>query len=391
MAFQTATVAVLFASTFAAVLPPADAFPRQSVLHTLGPSIRETTLPLILWHGLGDAFDSEGIKSVGNLYQNLFPGSFVYNVHLGDTGDADRHASFFGNLTEQVSSVCEDIRNTKELANAKTANAIGFSQGGVFLRGLVERCDAVNIKSLVTFGSPHSGIAQFTECADHDWWCKIWSGTLRGNTWGSFAQSTLVPAQYFRDPEDLDNFLASSNFLADINNERKEKNSIYKERIAALDRFVMYKFQDEEVIHPAEGSWFADSNATSGLLTRLKDREMYKQEWLGLKKLDEKGGIIFRTTPGKHMQIEEDALKDAFKRYFDMEGSDAENDVYTAGLGEEVSSPGQQIIPGRNKPNLLAGYLRATEPDQAPASSLIWPQQSQLLRHYVEEMAHTFA
>ena len=299
-----------------AILPAPGSIAPQSTAVLPTSSSPSSNSPLIIWHGLGDAYDSEGIRSVGELYQGLYPGSYIYTVRLGEDAGADRHASFFGNLTEQVNEVCDDIRANEELSRAPAANALGFSQGGVFLRGLIERCDAVHVRNLVTFGSPHSGISQFTECAAGDWWCKIWSGTLKSNTWGSLAQSTLVPAQYFRDSEDMENYLLYSNFLADVNNERQEKADSYKARIASLEKFVMYKFQEEDVLHVPESSWFADSNTTSGLLTRLTDRDLYKEDWLGLKKVDEAHGLIFRTTPGKHMQIQEGALADAFKRYF---------------------------------------------------------------------------
>ena len=43
---------------------------------------------------------------------------------------------------------------------------------------------------------------------------------------------------------------------------------------------------------------------------------MYKEDWLGLKGLDEKGALIFKTHPGDHMQLEEEVLKEAFQEYF---------------------------------------------------------------------------
>lgn len=384
-----ALLAVLAALSPATALPSPRSIPSQSVFSQRPNTHSEPNLPLIIWHGLGDAYDSEGIQAVGNLYRSIFPESYVYYVHLGDDGGADRHSSFFGNLTEQVNSVCDDIRNTKELPNATATNAVGFSQGGVFLRGLVERCDAVKVRNLVTFGSPHSGITQFASCADNDWWCKIWSGTLRGNTWGHLAQSTLVPAQYFRDPEDMENFLLHSNFLADVNNERKKKVDIYKNRIASLRKFVMYKFQDEEVLHPPESSWFADSNTTSGLLTKLKERELYKQEWLGLKKLDEKGGIVFRTTPGKHMQIEDGALEDAFRRYFVQNVQDSARRKSATSCEKAASRPStEQIVFGEGHERATVAPCFQQEDDVDPLGPR--PHERSFLRWYADETAQTF-
>ena len=334
----------------------------------------------MIWHGLGDAYDSEGIKSVGELYEKIYPKSPVYIVHLGENGGDDRHASFFGNLTEQVAQVCDEMRADKVLSRAPGANALGFSQGGVFLRGLIERCDSLKVRNLVTFGSPHSGITEFAKCGDDDWWCKIWSGTLKSNTWSSFAQSTLVPAQYYRTSEDLDNFLEHSNFLADINNERKQKADVYKARIAALERFVMIKFQEEDVIQPPESSWFADKNTTSGLLTRLKERDLYKEDWLGLRRLDEAGGIIFRTTPGKHMQIQDGALEDAFRRYF----APATSSWTTADWLEDgvASVEATQAVLHLDDPT--QSHMGSSDVDKPSSSSNVF------LHRYAKELADIF-
>ena len=383
-------ITVLLATTLAAVIPLQDRNHAQPFSQDSSESAHQPVSPLILWHGLGDAFDSDGIKAVGDIYRELFPHSFVYTIHLGDNGDADRHASFFGNLTEQVKSVCDDIRNTTQLSSARAVNALGFSQGGVFVRGLAERCNAVTIKNIVTFGSPHSGISEFAECADSDWWCKIWSGTLKSNTWGSFAQNTLVPAQYFRDPEDIENFLEYSNFLADINNERNQKAKTYKKSIAALDRLVMYKFQDEEVIHPPESSWFAESNTTSGRVTKLKDRDLYKEDWLGLKELDEKGGLIFRTTPGKHMRIEEGALEDAFKRYFVTAAASGGGSTATKpwSIAEDGAGDYQDILWSSHGSNASPPKHSAVVTLDSQRSTQIWTDN--FVEHYAEEILDTF-
>lgn len=129
-------------------------------------------------------------------------------------------------------------------------------------------------------------------------------------------QSRLVPAQYYRDPEDVEGYLENSNFLADINNEREIGNATYKENLKKLKKFVMFIFSDDETVVPKESAWFADYNKTSEEVTWLKDRKIYNEDWLGLKWLNEKHRLEFRVAKGKHMQLSEDLLSDAFKQYF---------------------------------------------------------------------------
>lgn len=139
---------------------------------------------------------------------------------------------------------------------------------------------------------------------------------MKAQTWVPFVQSRLIPAQYFRDPEDLEGYLEHSNFLADVNNERKVKNNLYRENIKQLERFVMYMFSEDITVVPKESAWFQEVNATTGQVTKLQDRQLYKEDWLGLRFLDERNRLDFLVAEGGHMQITEDILIDAFSTYF---------------------------------------------------------------------------
>jgi len=142
------------------------------------------------------------------------------------------------------------------------------------------------------------------------------------SVWSSFVQSRLVPAQYYRSLDDFENYLEHSNFLADINNERKSKNATYAENLAEVEKFVMIVFHDDKTVIPKESGWFTEVNVTSGSTTRLKDLPIYQEDWIGLKKLDEKGGLRFVSLPGEHMHIKEKDLKNLFEIYFGPAGKE---------------------------------------------------------------------
>lgn len=136
-------------------------------------------------------------------------------------------------------------------------------------------------------------------------------------------QGRVVPAQYFRDPEDLAPYLAHSNFLADVNNEREGKrNGTYKANLRRLERFVMFVFGEDRTVVPKESGWFAEVNGTSGEVTGLRDRRMYVEDWLGLRALDEGGRLEFREAPGRHMELSDELLVDVFKSYFGPRSDD---------------------------------------------------------------------
>lgn len=295
----------------------------------------DTPLPLVIWHGngtlnpglfrkpkisngyflgLGDTYLSEGMRDVAALADEINPGTLVYPIRIDENAARDRYNSFVGNLTEHVEKACADIAAHPILSTAPAIDALGFSQGGQFLRAYVERCNNPPVRSLVTFGSQHNGITRFRECGRTDWVCKVAMAVLQGSPWSATVQSRLVPAQYFRDPEQYEQYLEHSNFLADVNNEREEKNETYKKNIMKLENFVMYMFEDDTTVIPKETAWFEEVNGTE--ITPLRARRLYTEDWLGLRALDRKGGLKFRTAPGDHMTLSEELLSEAFEDFF---------------------------------------------------------------------------
>jgi palmitoyl-protein thioesterase len=308
----------LFSTLLALVIPSILAAPTE--LSSTSPS-SSSPLPLVIWHGLGDNYESQRISEVADLAKSIHPGTFTYVIRLADSPDDDRKATFWGNTTEQIAKVCEDLSTIPELSQAPAIDALGFSQGGLFLRAYVERCNKPPVRSLVTFGTPHNGIADYKACEDGDWLCKGAMALLHTNTWAAWVQARLVPAQFYRDlnPDTgsaSDNYLQYSNLLADINNEREVKNVTYQDNIANLEKLVMYKFDEDTTVVPPESEWFAEVNGTTSEVYPLKDRKIYKEDWLGLKRLDKKAGLVFRTAPGPHMHITNELLEEVFKEYY---------------------------------------------------------------------------
>lgn len=278
----------------------------------------QTPLPLIIWHGLGDNHAAAGLAEISSLASSIHPGLFTYTIRLASSPSSDQRATFFGNVTEQIAQVCSDLASHPILSTAPAVDAIGFSQGGQFLRAYIERCNSPPVRSLLTFGSQHNGIAEFQACGPGDLLCRGSNQLLRSGTWSAFVQGRVVPAQYFRDPEDLDRYLEHSNFLADVNNEREVKNETYKENLRRLENFVMYLFEEDKTVVPKETSWFAE--VEEGEVTLLRERKIYKEDWLGLKELDEAGKLKFETIKGGHMALSDEVLRTAFEKYLGPEG-----------------------------------------------------------------------
>lgn len=148
--------------------------------------------------------------------------------------------------------------------------------------------------------------------------CRGAASLLNGSKWS--LQGRVVPAQYYRDPEDIEAYLEHSAFLADINNERELKNTTYAENLAGLKRLVMVMFGNDTTVVPKESAWFAEVNRTSGVVTPLQERPIYKEDWVGLKRLGDAGRLEFEVVPGEHMRIGEGGLERIFKVYFGPKG-----------------------------------------------------------------------
>ena len=118
---------------------------------------RASPLPVVLWHGMGDSCCDK--KSVGGLKKLIEDelGVYVYSIQIGSTATEDVRNGYLGNVPQQVEQVCSAIANTPELQDG--FNAIGFSQGGQFLRAVVEKCQhkIPKCSRLITFGGQHQG------------------------------------------------------------------------------------------------------------------------------------------------------------------------------------------------------------------------------------------
>ena len=62
--------------------------------------------------------------------------------------------------------------------------------------------------------------------------------------------------EYWHNPLNHQEFLNGSHYLADINNERLEKNAEYKENLLKLENFVLAKWLQDQTIIPGPSAHF---------------------------------------------------------------------------------------------------------------------------------------
>ncbi|KAJ2892779.1 hypothetical protein IWW38_003091, partial [Coemansia aciculifera] len=93
------------------------------------------------------------------------------------------------------------------------------------------------------------------------------------------------------------------------------RNDVYRERILALDKMVLFKFSEDKMIYPAMSPWFGFVDADGNDIP-VQNTTMYKDDWLGLRALDETGKLSLLSLDGPHMHIGEDVLRDIVAEHF---------------------------------------------------------------------------
>ncbi|KAH9858545.1 alpha/beta-hydrolase [Lenzites betulinus] len=278
--------------------------------------------PLVIWHGMGDSYASPGMIDFMSYIKDMHPGIFIHSVYVNETIKEDERAGFFGNVNEQIQIVSEQLANVTELQGG--FDAIGFSQGGQFLRAYVERYNSPPIHNLITFGSQHMGVSDLPVCRPWDVLCQLARRAARGGVYTEWAQENLVQAQYFRDPDNLDAYLTHTKFLPSINNEAPEtRNQTYAARLASLDALVLVMFSADKTVVPKESAWFGsyalpdpdDARGAARTLVPMRLQPLYTEDWIGLRALDERGGVVLETCSGTHMQLAAECWRPLVQRY----------------------------------------------------------------------------
>lgn len=117
-------------------------------------------LPVVVFHGLGDRFDSPGLVSLADDIASGDNATYVYIARTSNDSNVDKKATLFGNMTAQLEVIANEIRKIDALRDG--FNALGLSQGGLFARYYIERYNLAGhgypvLRNLVTMGSPWVG------------------------------------------------------------------------------------------------------------------------------------------------------------------------------------------------------------------------------------------
>ncbi|KFM65845.1 Palmitoyl-protein thioesterase 1, partial [Stegodyphus mimosarum] len=277
---------------------------KDNVIHNNSP------VPIVLWHGMGDSCcNLMSMGSIKRFLEQNIPNVYVKSLEIGNNELEDIENSYLMGVNEQVSNACKQIADDNALKNGY--NAIGFSQGGQFLRAVAQRCPEPGMKTLISFGGQHQGVYGLPRCpAESAKICDYVRELLNIGAYVDFIQKHLAQAQYWHDPLNEETYRAKSLFLAEINNENI-KNETYKLNLQKLDNFVMVKFSEDKMVEPKESEWFGFYKPGQAIeVFKLQDSPLYMEDWLGLREMDNEGKLHFLEAIGDHLQIDLDWFKE---------------------------------------------------------------------------------
>lgn len=261
------------------------------------------TVPLVLWHGMGDSCCNPlSMGSIKKMMEEEIPGIYVLSLMIGKNVVEDTENGFFLDVNTQVSMVCSQLGRDPRLQGGY--NAMGFSQGAQFLRAVAQRCPSPPMRTLISVGGQHQGVYGLPRCpGESSHVCDMIREALNRGAYSDLVQKHLVQAQYWHDPLSDDLYKKHSLFLADINQERAV-NETYRKNLQQLQKFVMVKFLQDTVVDPVDTEWFGFLKTGQAKETEtLQESVLYKEDRLGLAAMDKAQKLVFLSTDGDHLQF----------------------------------------------------------------------------------------
>eukprot|EP00271_Cylindrocystis_brebissonii_P007680 TRINITY_DN21280_c0_g1_i1.p1 TRINITY_DN21280_c0_g1~~TRINITY_DN21280_c0_g1_i1.p1 ORF type:complete len:333 (+),score=23.38 TRINITY_DN21280_c0_g1_i1:460-1458(+) len=270
----------------------------------------EEALPFIVLHGIGDQCSNPGVSQFVQLMAD-FSGAQGTCLEIGD----GLETSWTTRLDYQVEEVCRKVKKMKHLANG--FNLVGLSQGALIGRGYIEWCDdAPPVRTLISLGGPNAGVASTPLCGS-PFICQVVDFLIKFGVYTSYVQNRLAPAGYVKIPTSLDAYYKGCVFLPRLNNElAAARMDVYKRRLAAIDRLVLILFLNDTVVVPKESAHFGYfAPNTFGPVVPFDQTQLYKEDWIGLRELNEAGRVDFISVPGGHLRISRQDLEDYVSTY----------------------------------------------------------------------------
>ncbi len=255
----------------------------SSTYTRISPPNDTSSVPVVVLHGILSS--AAQTKNLSDWISTTFD-RVVFNIEVG----SGAMTSMFTPMTFQTKVLCETIYEIDELSDG--FDFIGISQGGLLARAYVETCNKYPVRNLITLVSPHGGITQ------NETLPRIIHGMYEPEQ-----QSYLSFSGYWRNSSDLDEYFKKCRFLPWLNNEViTNMSKDYAFNMKMLVNFVLVWSDNDDVVYPKESAKFSFLDKDNNLVG-IKDTDLYKNDELGLRFLDETGSFHIHSVSCAHDKV----------------------------------------------------------------------------------------
>lgn len=256
--------------------------------------------PVAIFHGIGDFCLRPGMSSIEKFFSKELNNTYTKCIETGGS-----MLDWFTSFESQAKKGCEAIKADPNFAG--DFSVVGISQGALLARYIIQKCDMPGrVKRYVSIGGPQMGVAKFPHC-DSGLICEAVNSLVSKGVYLSLVQSHVGPAGYFKTNKNYDNFLKYSTFLADLNNEKTDKNVSYKQRFLNLEKVLLIKFSEDTMIIPKETAHFSFYDQ-EGKVQKLEESQFYQEDFIGVKQLMLESKVEFLDLEGDHLNFDREDI-----------------------------------------------------------------------------------
>ncbi|KAL5254497.1 hypothetical protein ACHWQZ_G014069 [Mnemiopsis leidyi] len=266
--------------------------------------IRTEKVGVLLMHGFWQAFDTQHHLD----FKDFVEGKTGVKVHLIDAFNDLAAPPTESSLTPmwiQVPAILEQVKNIS--AQYEKIIAVGFSQGGVIWRAMIESWDNHNVDTFISLASPQHGISDIPvkyleplpkhsipSTLSYSYKLGISSGikeVLKSLFYLPRVQNVFAPSNYFLEPK-LRHLYLQTAFFPRLNNEvgSAEEKQRQKNNFQSLRKLLLIGGPDDGTVIPWQSQIFGFRTADKKIVP-MEETQFYKDDLFGLKTLDEKGAI----------------------------------------------------------------------------------------------------
>uniref|UniRef100_A0A1B6MNE8 palmitoyl-CoA hydrolase n=1 Tax=Graphocephala atropunctata TaxID=36148 RepID=A0A1B6MNE8_9HEMI len=246
--------------------------------------------PVVLVHGILTNYST--ISDLADRIIQVHPGTIVYIINqYGGLFSLEPMWRQVKNIGDEILQICA--------IHPDGIHLIGYSQGGLIARGFLEKFPFHNVETFISLSSPQAG--EYGTKFLHIFYPNRALKEAYELFYSRMGQLTSV-GNYWNDPYHQQLYYEYSEFLPYINNEVDSyAEEDYKSGITKLKRLVMIGGPDDGVISPWQSSQFGfyKDNDTESVVD-MRDRNVYKEDLIGLKTLDDRGRLTVYSVAGVH-------------------------------------------------------------------------------------------